>query len=483
MRQRRGRSIFGRIGSLGREDGPVASARYWVLLAFLFLCAIGGGSARSDILSLIYLRPAAVLTIAILILIPGRWNGKGLRTPFLMLAALAGAIVIQLIPLPPDLWLSLPGRAGYGEAAVAAGVAQPWRPISLTPDLTLNSLQALLIPLAVLIGLAGIDERQQRSLMPAIIGLACLSAFLGIVQLTGSYESPAFLYRVTHRGSAVGLFANRNHEALLLAMTFPLLRLWTLAPAADRDRRRLRYGAATLVGLFLVAMILVTGSRAGLVLGLVGIVIAALIGRRDHRSRSSDRAGSEGEGRPWVKVRKHAIWAVPLVLAALVVFLGRAVALQRYALLNELDQEGRIANLPVMLDMVKEFFPVGSGFGSFDAVFRVAEPDWALSPTYFNHAHNDPVELVLTGGLPALALLAWFLAWWLLRSLSAFKKAGGRSETNLIARGGSAMILLALLASIVDYPLRTPLHAALFAIACVWLARREDRQEQVPEHG
>ncbi|MEI9928771.1 MAG: hypothetical protein WDN44_15190 [Sphingomonas sp.] len=61
----------------------------------------------------------------------------------------------------------------------------PWRPISLTPDRTWNSLIALLTPLCVLVAYAGLRDDQRKAILPVLIGLAFLSALLGIAQISG----------------------------------------------------------------------------------------------------------------------------------------------------------------------------------------------------------------------------------------------------------------------------------------------------------
>ncbi len=459
------RTIRGAMTSGTSFTGP--QLRFLVLGFFLLVCAVGGGASRPDVMSLLYLRPAAVLCLAGLLLIPGPWNFGGLRAPLFLLTAFAAVMAMQLVPLPPALWAALPGHAPYVQAAVAAGVHDVWRPISLTPDLTWNSLLALLTPLTILVGMAGIDEDRRRTLLIFIVGVACLSAFLGIVQLSSSARSPAFLYAVTHRASAVGLFANRNHEAVLLALCLPLLRVWTLAASPHHGARQFRLWFAAGMGLFLVAMILVTGSRAGLVAGALGLIAAFAL--------APWRSKPAGEGY-WARLPKVILWLALIVIVALAILFGRAVAFQRLIRVEDLAHEQRITNMPTMMEMVRDFFPMGSGFGSFDPVFRAYEPDAALRVTYFNHAHNELVELALTGGMAAILVLIAFLAWWAPKALAVFRPFRGRSQSTLLARAGVTTTLLLMLGSIVDYPLRTPLLAAIFTIACGWLATASFRQ-------
>ncbi|WP_395613875.1 O-antigen ligase family protein [Allosphingosinicella sp.] len=398
-----------------------------------------------------------------MLLIPGRRDFGTYRVPLFLLATFALLMLLQLVPLPPDLWASLGGNARYTEASAAAGLSQPWRPLSLAPDLTLNSLLDLLPPFAVLIGFASLHPPRRTYILLFLISAACLSAFLGVAQLTSARSSPVFLYAVAHEGSPIGFFSNRNHQAAFLALAFPLLRSWVLMPAEKWRYRRVRFWSAVAISLFLIPMILVTGSRAGLVLALVGLVTAFLIDPRLRLWRG-------GGGTAWTRFAFHLLWITPVLLIGLALFFGRAVAIDRLMATEGLTSELRVQNTPLMLKMIGDFFPFGFGFGAFDSIFRGFEPDSALSPFYFNHAHNDLIELALTGGIPALLLLAGLLFWWLRRAFGAWRPLRAPSPATVFARLGASIMLILFLASLVDYPLRTPLMATIFAIACGWLA-------------
>jgi O-antigen ligase len=148
--------------------------------------------------------------------------------------------------------------------------------------------------------------------------------------------------------------------------------------------------------------------------------------------------------------------------------MSRAEALDRLFATNMSD-ENRVAFVPTLLQMARDFFPFGSGFGSFDPVFRFYEPDAVLRPTYLNHAHNDLLELAITGGLPAMALLGLLIAW-MVRGAWLVSRAAARSPEVRFAQFAIAGIVIVLLGSLLDYPLRTPLFALFFAIFSGWLA-------------
>jgi O-antigen ligase/tetratricopeptide (TPR) repeat protein len=468
MTERRSRRHSGSDSARKIDEAPASpflgtgteQARFYTLLAFLALCALGGGASRPDVLSLLYLRPAAIICLLVLILTPGRFEFRRFRFLFLLLGLFAVTIAVQLIPLPPDLWLSLPGHGRFAEGAAAASTPLPWRPLSLTPDLTLNSLLALLPPLVILVGLAAIREDQRRALLLVLIWIICADAVWSVVQFASGANSATYLYAVTNQGTPVGLFANRNHHAMLAAIGFPILALWLRMPSVSRERLRTRRWMALGIGMFLVLVIAVAGSRAGLVLGIVGILFALLLTPRSREmSVGRDRA------------IRAALLLVPIGLVAFTMFAHRATSLER---LTGGDAnpaaEVRIESLPTLVQMTREFLPLGSGFGGFDPAFRIYEPDAALGPTYFNHAHNELIELALTGGVPALLVLLLFLGWWLARGSRWFIRNRSHLLSADFARLGAILVLLLLGASLADYPLRTPMLSVVFTIACGWLA-------------
>lgn len=438
--------------------------RYVVLIAFLLLCALGGGSSRGDVLSLLYLRPAAVIAITALTVLPGQWDFNAVRVPLLILAALGVLIALQMFPLPPTLWAALPGHRRFVLIADLVGRPQPWRPISLSPDRTLNSLLALLPAFVVLIGFAGLSERERRSLLLAPVVIGSVSAILAIAQLGAGNDSGMQLYRLSNLGGANGFFANRNHEATLLALTLPCLAAWAGRTSRSPDGRRNAVGAL-IVAVLMAPMILVTGSRAGVVVGGLGFFCAMLL-LFPARARLA----------PTRRARTLLAAAVvaPVLLALIAVGLGRAVGLNRLLDQSVTTGEQRLDQAPVVLGMIREYFPFGIGFGAFDPAFRIAEPDSALHRTYFNHAHNDFLELALTGGMAAVLLIVIGVGWWAWRTRALVAEAlRSRGAVGLTGLAGVAIGGLLAVASLVDYPVRTPLLTAILALAAGWVAMRE----------
>ena len=108
----------------------VPSAGWITFLTLVVATTLGGGSSKTFITSLLYVRPVAILCLGALLLLPVHRDWRALRWPAMLLAMFALWMCLQLIPLPPAVWAMLPGRAPFLEASIAIGMPQPWRPRS-----------------------------------------------------------------------------------------------------------------------------------------------------------------------------------------------------------------------------------------------------------------------------------------------------------------------------------------------------------------
>jgi O-antigen ligase len=153
---------------------------------------------------------------------------------------------------------------------------------------------------------------------------------------------------------------------------------------------------------------------------------------------------------------------------ALALFRSQAVALDRLIAGGE---EVRAERLGTLFDMAWAFMPFGSGLGTFTPAYLRFEPDDQLKLSYANQAHNEPAQLLIEGGLAGGALLLLLVGWWAWRSIAIWRPSASGSEATA-ARAGSVVLGIALLASLADYPLRTPLFAGIAIIAAVLMGAR-----------
>ncbi len=401
------------------------------------------------------LAQAAVRLLALPLFFWAAWRVAGQRPrglalwPLALLTAVLLVPVVQLIPLPPGLWRSLPGRADLAATYAVAGLATPWLPLSLTPDATWDAGLALLPPAAVFLAVTTLRERSRNRVAAAVLGMAALGLLLGLMQMATGPTSPLRFYVRTNVEYGVGFFANRNHQAALLLTAMPLAAHfiaarrredapWTLAP--------MLVGAA--VAMVAAVGVVAAGSRAGLLLLGPSALAAFLIATRTHKFQ-------------WKWTALAAAVLVGVVAVAVSVDPGGSLGKLR----QPLSQEVRLQVAPDIAHAALTYGPVGTGLGSFDPVYRTVEPESAASTTFLNHAHDDYLELWLETGIAGIVLLIVFFYWYARASWRAWvseRKLVGAS----LGRAGSTVAGLLLLHSIVDYPLRTTALAVVFAFAC-----------------
>lgn len=418
----------------------------FVLLLVVFAALwIAGGASRADVIAQSLVRATAAGTLVIAILFTRRFELRGALPVFCFLLAAIALVLLQLIPLPPAMWQSLPGRDILAQAVVGI---QPWRPLSVAPDASVNAVASLLIPLAVLVLMTSLDCDERNRLPAVALILIVASMLIGLLQFSGARIDFRLINDVS--GQVSGTFANRNHFALFLALGCLIAPVWAFqGDSISKWRGPLAFG---LVLVFVLA-ILGTGSRAGIVAGVLGVGLGLLLVRRRAR-------------------RRMPRWALPAfvvaVAALILISVGadRATSIHR-AITLDAAEDTRARAMPTVLAMIRDYFPAGTGFGTFDPVFRMHEPFELLKPTYFNHAHNDFLEIALDGGLPALVLLLAAIGWWAYASFRVWRSA---SPDATLSRLGSAMLLLIFIASAFDYPARTPMIMAMIVLAAAWLS-------------
>jgi O-antigen ligase len=435
-----------------------------LLCLFFALLGMTGGASRADE----PLQVVVVVASAALILVAGAglslrdWQRAGAPLWFLLAALVL--VLIQLIPLPPSIWTRLPGRHVYAEAMAGAGIPIGWHPLSLTPDATLSAVLAFAAPFALLALVLRLSDPVRSFLYQLVLALIGGGALLAVVQLaTGG----PYFYRIANFGEATGSFANRNHFALFTALSLPLLAFWAVQGPRDQGAVQLRPVLALVIGLTVAALLLVAGSRGGLLVGMVGGVLSFLLW--------TGRSGGVLRRGPVIGA------AVALVLIAVLTAVfsaqSRDIALSR--ILASPDDDIRAAINRTIVPMIVDHLPFGSGAGSFAAIYKVYEPLTTLGPRYANQAHNDILQALLEGGVPSMLLLLAFTVWFVRRTQRAWRglwahsaasRPSSRADRKLHqARAGSVMIVMIGIMSAFDYPLRTPLVATVFILAVLWL--------------
>ena len=445
---------------------------HWAACAFFIVAFLLGGSSRDDSGTQMLVQLAAISTLVAIYLSSRAQSFAPVRLPLILLGGWAALILLTLIPLPPAIWGKLPGRAPFLDAATLAGEGGAWRPAALLPDLAIGALLGLLPPLAALVA-AVAAARNWRILLAIALGAAMLSAFAGLAQIA---QIPGTrFYEISDLGVPSGLFPNRNHQAVLLALIPAALVALAASWPAEARARRLPLFSAALAPVFVMPMIVATGSRSGLAIGALTLIVCAfwavellpqsVVRFFDNNSRA--RVGllvGLGGG----------------VLAALVaiVAMSRNSSVQRLTGAS-LEDELRLVMLRPMLEIAKRYFPLGTGGGSFAPVFQVHEPDSVLATSYFNNAHNEALQMAIEYGLPGVLIGLVVVAFWTRATVLIWFDRSTDAPDLAFARFGSIASGAMLLASLTDYPLRTPALATLFALSIVFMIDLPHRRHRI----
>ena len=436
-------------------------------LGFFVLSLISlGGSARQDMVQLTALYPVAALCL-IPVLYQLKWeNLKQYRALTLLLCLLILWAIIQLVPLPPEFWSTFPGRSALAALDTELSQEPVWRPISMAPELGQASLFGMIVPLAALIFTVSCYLRKSAMLgLVAIIGIA--NVVMGFVQVAGGGAANLRIYRINSLGGPSGIFANENHSAAFLAIVLLVIaRLVIWSVETKRAGWRL-YAGLFALGLTLLS-ILVHGSRSGIVMGLFASLAVLLMfwralpsfglnaGRKSSRSKKG--AGS------FQKWGRYAFGALGIVFVGLIIVFLSMERVPGFAGLSGEDSmdDLRWKLLDPLLVMAKEFWLVGVGFGSFAPAYMQFEPASLAQPSYVNQGHNDFLQLIIEGGAIA-ALLFTALIVFMARAISRISSSKGLLSPLPIF--WMAVIGIVAAASLIDYPVRTP----LFQACMIWL--------------
>jgi O-antigen ligase len=420
----------------------------WHMLAPWFVGAallLGGASAAGSSASLfLYLVTVPVIAYAVvrrpdvLPVLADRWL-LGLAAAFLALA------IAHLIPLPPSVWASLPGREMVERGHSLAALEGAWHPMSVHPQATILSLLAVLpaAAVALLFLRARRESRQAVSIILLMVALASLA--VGFLQATGGRDSPLYFHEITNVGMAVGFFANANHLTTLFLISIPVFAtlLRVLAPPSLSQ-------IALIGGVIFYAMIAAVGmylstSHAG------GLLIAPTLA-------ASLFVIQKGSGR-LVAATAILMFAGGALLAAAVwldvLTFNTGLGLDELSRLG-IAQRSQAAGASV--------WPIGSGLGTFPTFYPLFEDAALVEETYVNHAHNDYLEFVLENGIAGVLIIVGFVAWWLLRSVQAWRHG------DPWQRAASIVLGVVLAHSAVDYPLRTPAILVVFTFYALVLA-------------
>jgi O-antigen ligase len=369
-----------------------------------------------------------------------------------IIAALVVAVPLcQLLPLPPMLWHSLPGREVEKAALDLVGQGSSWQPLTLTPNRTVASLLAMAAAAMMLVMTAGQDRRGRTILLATMAAMALLSVLVGAAQLSGGDGNPFRVYN-PDEPFLDGFQTNHNAEADVLLIGMVAL----AAAASDWARRRKiavaprqMQGTVGAASLLLVLGVVLTASRTGIGMLPIALAAQALILRR------------------WLQLdqRRIAVAAIAglAVLGFAAVALGQHGALARVWARFHTATETRPEIWHDAVFALRQYWPWGSGLGSFIPVFAAAERLEVVTGKFVNRAHDDYLEFLIEAGLPGIVAFALICRQVAKGAMQNWRVRAAGAQAQVIC--GAANLLIIAVHSLGDYPLRTISISCMTAIS------------------
>jgi len=399
----------GKIRTSGRA-GKVADVALW---SAIIAAPLLGGSA-----SLKALPPLAALTTIAFVftILANRHAGRSLHVQlwWLAFAALTLLGIVQVVPLPIGLLEILSPRAAELRTFITAEVTMA--PVAYEPSESLRS--ALKLAMCGMLGLVAYERVRARKRIefvstPMIAGAVATVIFASAHAVLGRAQLFGFIDMLYPASSLSTTFVNENHAAGFMVLTGMTALGMTVAPKGAQ--LRLVFAAAAALTM---VMLVVLGSRGGMVAIFVSFIMFAGLRYREQRAIAESEAAKR-PGAPRGRGRRHrrkqvGVW-VPVGAAVLVGLIAIAATWFQPQLAEALTDRRDPLALQSKIAAMQDAWPLiwdhgftGIGRGAYVSVY----PGYKTSPIQltFTHPENLVIQLLaewglLVGGLALIGLI------------------------------------------------------------------------------
>ncbi len=385
----------------------------------------------------------------------------------LLITTSIAMVLLHVIPLPPFIWQSLPGREILLELANTIGRDNSWYSISIDPSMTIESGLSIVIFAAILLVGYHINIMERIILLKLILALAAVHLLVALMQMASGGEN-FYFYVTSHKGLPVGLFANRNHMGTLMILSIMICaalyhyqRIKSKKPDSKKPNDAMAmiiYGSAA--ALFTLG-VLITNSRTATALLFIAFLLILFL----------------------TIPKKHNRLAMPLTIGGAII-MGCSISLlyytNRFEVLNRLlerfeqNDDQRFEFWPNIWEAIQNYMPLGSGLGTFDIGFRANEKLEIVGSHFVNNAHNEYLEIALETGVLGLSITIIALLWLLRKIFLLIKARFNVNADDHMALYLSSAIGLIVLHSLTDYPMRrfTILAICAFLVSTITSSRK-----------
>lgn len=393
---------------------------------------------------------------------------KLLNTPGLIpLILLVGFMMLQVVPLPVVLVKILsPSTYEVYKPVYEMLEGNPWIPLTVYQKGTL--LECIRIVSYALfyiltVQLLSNGERLKRT----VLICSWLAITIALIAILQKYSSPDKIYWFRSYSSgagAMGPWVNRSQYCGYMEMISPLVLAVALfyrpvINAEDSLRKRIATffsmaGGNLYIVLGFGVLLLVTSTFISLSRGGIIAVSSSLVLFFSFLA--------------WKNAKYSRLFFIGVIgcLFVSVTWFGWDPIFKRFEQITNsygVITDGRIPVWENSLQLIKDFWLTGSGFGTFIAVF----PDYRTFPgkEIYDHAHNDYLELLTDGGIIGFLLAAWFV---IAVIRAGWKMINRRRDryAKLIGIGALAGIFGMLMHSVSDFNMHNGADGLYFFFLC-----------------
>jgi putative inorganic carbon (HCO3(-)) transporter len=389
-------------------------------------------------------------------------------------------IGLQAIPLPSEWVYTASPHAYeiYRSAAEATGnPVPPHMTLSVDAHATVSYfLRGLAYGIVFCLTLLLVDTpRKLEIMLKVLVFSGTFQALYGSLMVLSGLEYGFFIKKFIGQGWATGTFINRNHLAgylnICLAVGIGLMITKLGGEATHTWRQWLRSFARLLLG-----------EKARLRIYLI-IMVIALVLTRSRMGNTAFFAGTLIVGTLGLLLMRNAPRSTMLFLGSVialdVIIVGTWFGVDQVAQRirqtevttnadNVLPTEDRDEVSRLSLALVRDYFPLGAGAGSYYSVF----PAYANSTIigFYDHAHNDYIEILAETGVLGLSGFGLAIVLAGFQALSALRR-----RNHPLMRGTAFGVCLALcwliIHSTVDFNMQIPANAMTMSavLALAWI--------------
>jgi O-antigen ligase len=457
---------------------------FWLLAALIVWAPIPLGSNRPWAWSLLecWVFVIGLLWVAALLrreIVPA----PALRSAAPALALLAlwlCLLLVQWVPLPALIVRLMSPQAAEvhaGAAYLAGGNA--YITLSLDADASFAFwLKSCAYALAFALTLALVRRRRRLLwLCAAIVATGVVQAVYGSLMHLAGADISVLGTPIPHSSQASGSYVNRNHLAGLLEMCLAVGIGLMIAQLEDRPSRGWKAFAQDTLSLIL-------SPKAALRVLLV-VMVVALVMTRSRTGNVAFFASLLVTGGIALALSRAAPRGTVLLIASLIAidllvigaWFGVERTLHRIEQTTQQQVEERTDPAVYAVHIVEDYPAVGTGGGTFYTAFtRYRGHD--IEP-YYDHAHNDYVQVLVETGALGLALAVLTVLGSVFCAVLALAR-----RRDPIARGVAFGVIMGATAlaihSAVDFNLQIPANALLFSVllALGWLSLHLGRDDR-----